>query len=72
MVSSVLWRRCPYDQLQTCLFRLLTADRSRALGICGCVVCTERVETAADSCGISHASAVSTPLRWILKKRAIK
>ena len=27
---------------------------------------------AADSCGTSHASAVSTPLRWIFKKRAIK
>ena len=29
-------------------------------------------ETAAVSCGTSHASAVSTPLRWILKKCAIK
>ena len=29
-------------------------------------------ETAAVSCGISHASAVSTPLRWIFKKCAIK
>ena len=29
-------------------------------------------ETAAVSCGTSHASAVSTPLRWIFKKRAIK
>ena len=29
-------------------------------------------ETAAVSCGTSHASAVSTPLRWILKKHAIK
>ena len=27
---------------------------------------------AADSCGTSHASAVRTPLRWILKKSAIK
>ena len=26
-----------------------------------------RAETAAVSCGTSHASAVSTPLRWILK-----
>ena len=26
-------------------------------------------ETAAVSCGTSHASAVSTPLRWILKKK---
>ena len=31
----------------------------------GCMVYTEHAETAADSCGISHASAVSTPLRWI-------
>ena len=29
-------------------------------------------ETAAVSCGTSHASAVSTPLRWIFKKCAIK
>ena len=29
-------------------------------------------ETAAVSCSTSHASAVSTPLRWIFKKRAIK
>ena len=34
----------------------------------GCMVYTERAEMAAVSCGISHASAVSTPLRWILKK----
>ena len=27
-------------------------------------------ETAVVSCGTSHASAVSTPLRWIFKKRA--
>ena len=32
----------------------------------------ERAEMAAVSCGTSHASAVSTPLRWIFKKRAIK
>ena len=29
-------------------------------------------ETAAVTCGTSHANAVSTPLRWIFKKRAIK
>ena len=29
-------------------------------------------EIAAVSCGISHASVVSTPLPWIFKKRAIK
>ena len=29
-------------------------------------------EMAAVSCGTSHASAVSTPLWWIFKKRAIK
>ena len=38
----------------------------------GCAVYTERAETAAVSCGASHVSAVSTPLQWILKKRAIK
>ena len=34
----------------------------------GCMVYTERrAETATVSCGTSHASAVSTPLRWIFK-----
>ena len=33
----------------------------------GCAVYTERAETAAVSCGASHVSAVSTPLRWIFK-----
>ena len=30
---------------------------------------SELVETAVISCGTSHASAVSTPLRWIFKKK---
>ena len=34
----------------------------------GFMVYTERAETAAVSCGTSHASAVSTPLWRILKK----
>ena len=38
----------------------------------GCMVYTERAEVAAVSCGTSRASAVSTPLRWTFKKRAIK
>ena len=38
----------------------------------GCMVYTERAEVAAVSCGTSHVSAASTPLQWILKKRAIK
>ena len=39
----------------------------------GCMVYTERTETAVVSCGISHASAVSvSTLWWILKKRVIK
>jgi len=33
----------------------------------GSMMFTKRAETAAVSCGASHASAVSTPLRWILK-----
>ena len=36
------------------------------------MVYTERAEAAAVSCGTSHASAVSTPLRWMFKKRAVK
>ena len=38
----------------------------------GCMVYTERAEMAAVSCGTSHASTVSTPLRWIFKKCTIK
>ena len=33
----------------------------------GCMVYTERAETAAVSCGTSHASAVSIPFWWIFK-----
>ena len=33
----------------------------------GCMVYTERAETAAVSCSTRHVSAVSTPLRWIFK-----
>ena len=36
---------------------------------CMVVWCTQK---AAVSCGTSHVSAVSTPLRWISKKRAMK
>ena len=36
------------------------------------MVYTERAEMTAISCCTSHASAVSTPFRWILKKHAIK
>ena len=36
------------------------------------MVCTEGAEMAAVSCGTSHVSAVSTPLRWIFEKHAIK
>ena len=38
----------------------------------GCMVYTERAETAAVSCGTSHVSAVSTQLRWIFKKTRYK
>jgi len=31
------------------------------------MVYTELAKTAAVSCGASHVSAVSTPLRWVLK-----
>ena len=34
----------------------------------GCMVYTERAETAAASRGISHTIAVSTPLPWIFIK----
>ena len=38
----------------------------------GCMVYTEHAETAAVSCGTSHASTVSTPLRWTFKKTRCK
>ena len=38
----------------------------------GCMVYTERVETAAVSRGTNHVSVVSTPLRWLLKKKKKK
>ena len=38
----------------------------------GCMVYTERAKMAAVSCGTSHASVVSTPLRWIFKKTCYK
>ena len=37
-----------------------------------CMVYTERAEMAAVSCGTSHASAVSTPLRWVFKNALLK
>ena len=44
----------------------VTAKHACTLRVWLCVeVYTERVETAAVLCGTSHASAVSTPLRWI-------
>ena len=33
----------------------------------GCMVYSECAETAAVSCGTSHISAVSTPIKWIFK-----
>ena len=65
---------------QTCRWQV-TAKHAYTLHKCGfpwsdmvhgCMVYTERAEMAAVSCGTSHASAVSTPLQWILKKHAIK
>ena len=38
----------------------------------GCMVYTERAEMAAVSCDTGHASAVSTPLRWMLEKKEKK
>ena len=38
----------------------------------GCMVYAEHTEMAAVSCGTSYASAVSTPLWWLLKKMHYK
>ena len=48
------------------ILHMLISVSSTALAA-GCMVYTERAEMAAVSCGTSHASAVSTPLRWIFK-----
>ena len=72
-------RKRPWSSCQKCWWQL-TAKHAYTLWsyVCdfawsdmvhGCMVYTECAETAADSYGINHAiaSAVSTPLRWILK-----
>ena len=48
------------------LFLLVLCDM-----VHGCMVYTERAEMAAVSCGTSHASAVSTPLRQIFFLNAL-
>ena len=47
--------------------RRLSQQQQLSDKVRGCMVYTERAETAAVSCGTSHAGAVSTPLRWIFK-----
>ena len=58
---------------KTCMY-LMTYVALHEVTRCMVVWCTvtKRTETAAVSCGTSHASAVSTPLRWILKKMCYK
>ena len=57
----------PWSCCQKCRCRLQL--NTHALYVCGfawsCMVYTEHTEMAAVSCGTSHVSAVSTPLRWI-------
>ena len=38
----------------------------------GCMVSKKQTEMAAVSCGTSHVSAISIPLRWIFKKTRYK
>ena len=73
-------RKRPRSFCQTCRWQV-TAKHTYTLRMWLCMMwqgawlygvhrtCTE---TAAVSCGTSHASAVSTPLRWILKKTHYK
>ena len=49
------------------LLHVLGSVIQSAIVVHGWMEYRERVEMAAISCGTSHASAVSTPLRWILK-----
>ena len=55
------------------IFVALTGEKGFTCGFAwsdmvhGCMVHTERAKMATVSCGTSHASAVSTPLRWIFK-----
>ena len=49
------------------LLHILGSVIQSAIVVHGWMEYTERVQMAAVSCGTSHVSAVSTPLRWILK-----
>ena len=72
--SAVAHKR-PWSFCQKCRWQV-TAKYACTLRMCLCMkwygvwlcmVYTEHAEMAAVSCGTSHASAASTPLRWILK-----
>ena len=72
---TALARKRPRSFCQKCTWQL-TAKHAYTLRmwLCmkcmvhGCMVYTERAVMETVSCGTSHASAVSTPLRWIFKK----
>ena len=64
--SRSFWQKCRWQitakHAYTLLFGFAWSDM-----VHGCMVYTECAEMAAISCGTSHASAVSTPLRWTFK-----
>ena len=74
-VTAVVHKRPRISFCQKCRWQVTAAKYARTY-VChfawsdmvhGCMVYTEHTETAAVSCGTSHASAVSTPLQWTLK-----
>ena len=64
-------KECPFSGVTKSgrVWRKVPESGARSVGY---MLYTESAETAAVSCGTSHVSAVSTPLRWIFKKRAVE
>ena len=80
LVVTTIARKRSWSFCQKCRWQV-TAKHAYTLCMWLCMKCHGAqlygvhitcAKTAAVSCGTSHASAVSTPLRWILKKCAIK
>ena len=64
-VTMYSWRDVKFQELNTHAPYVCGFARNNMVH--GCMVYTERAETAAVSRGTSHISAVSTPLCWIFK-----
>ena len=65
-------RKRPRSFCQKCRWPVTAKHAYTLRMVHGCMVYTECAEMAAVSCGMSHASTVSTPLWWIFKKMHYK